>query len=107
MPTWICLLRGVNLGARNKLNMPALRAALTDSGLGAVRTYIQSGNVIMDAPAATPGEAAAMVGDVLRERFGLDVPVIVRTPDHLRQLLLWCPFGRTRPPATVSSIYCS
>lgn len=52
MSTWICLLRGVNLGAQNKLNMPALRAALTEAGLSDVRTYLQSGNVIAGSNAA-------------------------------------------------------
>lgn len=92
MSTWICLLRGVNLGAQNKLNMPALRAALAEAGLSDVRTYLQSGNVIADSDATTPEEIAGMVEDVLRSRFDLSVPVIVRTPEQLRRLAKWCPF---------------
>ena len=92
MSTWICLLRGVNLGAHNKLSMPHLRQALTDVGLARVRTYLQSGNVIMDSEVASKTEAAEIVSRVLVDSFALQVPVIVRTPDELRRLDTWCPF---------------
>lgn len=35
---WVCLLRGVNLGAHNKVSMPDLRVALAEAGLSEVRT---------------------------------------------------------------------
>lgn len=92
MPTWICLLRGVNLGATNKLNMPALRTALSEAGLSEVRTYIQSGNVIMNSDLSQPDQIAQLVEKIIGNQFGLDVPVIVRTPERLRQLANWCPF---------------
>lgn len=92
MSTWICLLRGVNLGAHNKLNMPALRAALTDEGFSDVRTYIQSGNVIVRSDASGADDVARMVRDVINNRFDLTIPVVVRTPAQLRDLLTWCPF---------------
>lgn len=92
MPTWICLLRGVNLGATNKLNMPALRTALSEAGLSEVRTYIQSGNVIMNSDLSQPDQIAQLVEKIISNQFGLDVPVIVRTPERLRQLANWCPF---------------
>ena len=47
MPTQIALLRGINLGARNRIAMPALREALADAGFADVRTYLQSGNVVL------------------------------------------------------------
>lgn len=93
MPVWICLLRGVNLGATNKLNMSALRQALTDAGLSQVRTYLQSGNVVLGSDLTRPEEVAEIVGAVIKDRFRLAVPVIVRTPDRLRHLAHWCPFG--------------
>jgi uncharacterized protein (DUF1697 family) len=94
MPTWICLLRGVNLGARNKLNMADFRAALTAAGLADVRTYLQSGNVIACSEASRAEEIAGVVEKVLDDRFGLRVPVIVRTPSELLELLNWCPFEK-------------
>ena len=49
MPSWIALLRGVNVGGRRKLPMADLRTTLTGLGLSDVATYIQSGNVVFRA----------------------------------------------------------
>lgn len=92
MPVWVSLLRGVNLGARNQVNMPRLREALTGNGFGDVRTYVQSGNVVATSAHRSPERVAAAVRAVVREHFGLDVPVVVRTPAQLRAVLDWCPF---------------
>ena len=51
-PTHIALLRGVNVGGKNKLPMRDLATLLTIAGCDEVRTYIQSGNVVFEAPAA-------------------------------------------------------
>jgi uncharacterized protein (DUF1697 family) len=92
VPTWVSLLRGVNLGARNKINMPRLREALAGAGFEDVRTYVQSGNVVARSPHTDPDAVAEAVRDVVREHFGLEVPVVVRTPQQLREVLAWCPF---------------
>ncbi len=92
MPTWVCLLRAINLGSHNKVNMPALREALTEAGYQDVRTYVQSGNIVL----RTPTRSARKVGDAVRtvvaERFDVDTPVLVRTADELAQVLAWNPF---------------
>lgn len=78
----IVLLRGINLGPRNRVPMPELRALLTDAGYEEVRTYVQSGNVVLtsdDPPDALERESARLIN----ERFGLDIPVIVRTHKEL------------------------
>jgi uncharacterized protein (DUF1697 family) len=94
MPTWICLLRGVNLGARNQLNMAELRAALTQAGLAEVRTYLQSGNVIACSEVSQAQQIGNVVAKVLDDRFDLRVPVVVRTPGELLELLNWDPFEK-------------
>ena len=86
------LLRGVNLGARNKVNMPRLREALTEAGFAEVRTLVQSGNVIARSSHRSADRVAADVREVIMAGFGLDIPVIVRTPRQLRAILDWCPF---------------
>ena len=72
----VILLRGVNVGGKNLLPMDALREQLRSLGATAVRTYIQSGNAVVDHddPSALP---AALQAE-LRARFGLDVPVVTR-----------------------------
>lgn len=92
MPTWVSLLRGVNLGARNKVNMPALRKALEADGFEDVRTYVQSGNVVARSAHRSPAAVGDAVAAVVREEFGLNVPVVVRSPAELRAVLDWNPF---------------
>ncbi len=46
MSIYVCLLRGINVGGKNLIKMPALAASFESLGFSNVRTYIQSGNVI-------------------------------------------------------------
>jgi uncharacterized protein (DUF1697 family) len=89
---WVSLLRGINLGARNKVNMPRLRDALTEAGFTEVRTLVQSGNVVASSRHRSADAVAKAVRAVVRESFDVDVPVIVRTPAQLRAVLDWNPF---------------
>jgi uncharacterized protein (DUF1697 family) len=92
VPVWVSLLRGINLGARNKVNMPRLREALTEAGFAEVQTLVQSGNVVARSRHRSGDAVAAAVRGVVRDTFDLDVPVIVRTPAQLRAVLDWNPF---------------
>ena len=51
MAKHIVLLRGINIGPRNRIAMPALREALEDAGFTDVQTYLQSGNVVLESRA--------------------------------------------------------
>lgn len=88
----IVLLRGINLGARNRLAMPALREALHDAGMRDVVTYVQSGNVVLDSD-LSPEALARDCERVIAERFGLDVAAVVRTGTELAQVLARNPLG--------------
>jgi hypothetical protein len=61
VPTWLCLLRGVNLGRQRKLPMAALRDSLTAAGLTGVRTYLQSGNIIAESGLRTRAQVSHLV----------------------------------------------
>lgn len=79
---WVALLRAVNLGGRNKVPMAELRTLLEDAGYGNVRTYIASGNVLVDGPRArarTAGELERLVADA----FGVETTAILRSPQQL------------------------
>jgi uncharacterized protein (DUF1697 family) len=82
----IVLLRGINLGPRNRIAMAELRDALGQAGYEGVRTYVQSGNVVLEseqAPAALEREIEALIAD----RFELKIPVIARTRDELSEVV--------------------
>jgi uncharacterized protein (DUF1697 family) len=78
----IVLLRGINVGPHKRVSMPDLRALLSDAGFGAVRTYVQSGNIVLDSELA-PEQTARECERLIAERFGFDVNVVVRTRDEL------------------------
>jgi uncharacterized protein (DUF1697 family) len=78
----VVLLRGINLGSHNRIAMPKLRAALEAAGFDDVRTYVQSGNVVLSSP-LTPAKLAATCKRLVADRFGLDVDVVVRTRAQL------------------------
>jgi uncharacterized protein (DUF1697 family) len=82
----IVLLRGINLGSRNRVAMPALRELLSESGFDDVRTYLQSGNVVLASDLSPERLAAACETKITRE-FGLDVGVVVRTRDELAEIV--------------------
>lgn len=66
--------------------MPDLREVLTEAGFKDVRTYVQSGNVVLGSRAA-PAKVGAQAERVISERFGFDVDVIVRTADELADVV--------------------
>jgi uncharacterized protein (DUF1697 family) len=88
----VVLLRGVNVGGRNKLVMPALRDALQAAGMESVLTYVQSGNVVLDS-AAKPDALARACEKVIADEFKLDVGVVVRTRAELAKIVERNPLG--------------
>ncbi|MGY1690221.1 DUF1697 domain-containing protein [Geodermatophilus sp. SYSU D01105] len=93
MPTrYVVLLRGVNLGRARQMGMPELRETLTARGHGGVRTHLRSGNVVLDSPLSAD-ELTADVEAALRERFGFEVPVVVRTGTEVADLVAADPLG--------------
>jgi uncharacterized protein (DUF1697 family) len=89
---WVVLLRAVNLGARNKVPMAELRALLADAGYAGVRTYIASGNVLLDGP-DDPATVADELERLIADAFGVDTMAILRTPDALAAVVAGHPFG--------------
>jgi uncharacterized protein (DUF1697 family) len=86
MPRHVVLLRGVNLGHRNRVAMPTLREALEDAGFDDVQTYVQSGNVVLSS-GLTPAKVAAKCRRTIDESFGIDVEVLVRSRAELASIV--------------------
>jgi uncharacterized protein (DUF1697 family) len=89
----ILLLRGINLGARNRIAMPALRDALTDEGFDDVRTYLQSGNVVVSSGAKAT-DVLRKVEQRIEREFGLDIAVVTRTRAQLAKVVERDPLGK-------------
>ncbi|MHB8234580.1 MAG: DUF1697 domain-containing protein [Solirubrobacteraceae bacterium] len=103
----IVLLRGINVGGRNRVPMAALREALEQAGLGPARTYLQSGNVVVDS-SASPAALARDCERLIAERFELDIAVVVRTRAQLAKVVRDEPFGKTADnPKLYQVSFCS
>ncbi len=88
----ILLLRGINLGSRNRVAMPHLRELLSAAGMSNVRTYLQSGNVVVDSD-EPPGKLARECERQLTEQLGLDISVVARTGEELAEVVARNPLG--------------
>jgi uncharacterized protein (DUF1697 family) len=89
---WVALLRAVNLGARNKVPMAELRTLLTDAGYGDVRTYIASGNVLLDGPRGR-STVADEIERLIADAFNVSTTAVMRTPKELAAVVAGHPFG--------------
>jgi uncharacterized protein (DUF1697 family) len=92
LKTYVALLRGINLGARNKVSMPDLRALFEGLGAEDVETYVQSGNVVFRS-----GDDPATLTDAIQKRIsrdlGLSVTVLVRTRQQFAKVFTGNPFA--------------
>jgi uncharacterized protein (DUF1697 family) len=88
----VALLRGINVGGRNRVAMADLRAAVETGGYAAVRTHIQSGNVLFDTDAPRSG-LENEIEALLERRLGLPIAVVVRSHRQLRNVVERAPDG--------------
>lgn len=78
------LLRGINVGGKNKVDMRDLRSAVEQAGMTRVRTYINTGNVIFSTRARNIARLQTRLEKAVAERCGLRVKVLVRELDRMR-----------------------
>jgi uncharacterized protein (DUF1697 family) len=101
MTTFVALLRGINVGGRNRMSMDALRELVTSLGYEDVGTYVQSGNVVFSGT-GSPSEAARAIESGIADVLGLDVAVMVRSAPQLARILRDNPYaGLGADPKTV------
>ncbi|HEY3625354.1 MAG TPA: DUF1697 domain-containing protein [Terracidiphilus sp.] len=92
MPTYIALLRAVNVGGYGKLSMADFRKLLEGLGFKNVQTYIQSGNAVFDASGSAVKVGAAIAA-ALQKLTGAPVDVMIRTHDDLTRVIAANPFA--------------
>lgn len=84
---YVALLRGINVGGANKVDMRELTAAFEAAGMTSVRTYINSGNVVFASEVSDRAQLTSMLEMAVEERFGLGVRVFVRDSDQIRSVV--------------------
>lgn len=88
----VALLRGINVGGKNKLPMTTLASLFTGEGATGVTTFIQSGNVVFDAPTKLAGTLAARIERRIERELSLRVPVVLRSAAELAAVAARNPF---------------
>lgn len=98
MTRYVALLRGINVGGKNLIGMPALKACFEAQGYRDVVSYIQSGNILFSS--SEPG--AALVERIeadLSKTFGYTASVVLRSKRQLRGVVDGAPAGFGARPA--------
>jgi len=97
MTKYISILRGINVGGKRKILMADLRALYQSLGFENIVTYIQSGNVIFDAKKKNKNNAfAKKIKQAIADKYGFDVPVIIRKVEEIRGIIDNNPFVKKK-----------
>lgn len=82
---YLALLRGINVGGKNKIQMAKLKETFAGTGASDVRTYINSGNVIFT-DNRSPDSLAEILEDAIEKDFDLQIKVLLRDIDSIRNV---------------------
>jgi uncharacterized protein (DUF1697 family) len=98
--TYVALLRGINVGGKNPVGMPALKACLEAAGFEDVVTYIQSGNVVFRTGRSGSAELTKRVEDVIGSAFPkYAASVVLRSHAQMRAVVQEAPKGYGTEPS--------
>jgi uncharacterized protein (DUF1697 family) len=100
MTRYVALLRGINVGGRNLIRMPALKACFEDLGCEDVATYIQSGNVLFTAKGTDSRALALRIESALAVAFDYEPSIVLRTRKQMQDIVRRAPAGFGTDPAT-------
>src|SRR6478752_8514483 len=93
---YLALLRGINVGGKNKLPMKDLASLVEAAGGTDVSTFIQSGNVLFNASAAAYEQLGPRLRAGIAKKFGYDIPVVLRQARELAAVVAKNPFDGPR-----------
>jgi uncharacterized protein (DUF1697 family) len=105
MASHVALLRGINVGGRNKVPMADLREVVTSLGHTGVSTYIQSGNVLFSTAEDDTAKLAAALESAIEDRFGIWSSVVVLSRDELARVLAANPYPDEPNPRMVHVVF--
>jgi uncharacterized protein (DUF1697 family) len=109
MTTYICILRGINVGGNKRIKMDALRQMFTELGYANVQTYIQSGNVVFNASETDIQALQTTISDKIRDTFGFEVHVLVLSASEIAAAVSNNPYSTdlAKGPATIHLTFLS
>ncbi len=89
---YVALLRGINVGGKNKVKMETLREICASIGFENVKTYINSGNVIFETRKTDDLKLAEKIEKAIEKEFGLQIKVMVRRIEEIENIVKNNPF---------------
>ncbi|MCM3237837.1 DUF1697 domain-containing protein [Heyndrickxia oleronia] len=84
---YIALLRGINVGGKNKIDMKVLKQTFEKAGMNDVVTYINTGNIIFSCKGKSQTDLSRILEDAILYDFGLQIKVVVRSIDDVRAII--------------------
>ena len=87
MPSFVALLRGVNVGKAKRVPMAELRTLLTGLGYTGVATLLNSGNAVFGAANGSPETHGAAIAAAIFSELGVEVPVVVKSATELAAII--------------------
>ncbi len=84
---YIALLRGINVGGKNKMDMKLLKQTFEQAGMNHVVTYINTGNIIFSYHDRSKGELSRLIEEAIHNDFQLPIKVVVRSFDDIRKTI--------------------
>ncbi|WP_010676622.1 DUF1697 domain-containing protein [Bacillus timonensis] len=84
---YIALLRGINVGGKNKIDMKLLKQMFEQVGMNDVVTYINTGNIIFTSNGQSKTELSRILEEAIHNEFELQIKVVVRSIDDVRGII--------------------
>jgi len=89
--TYVAFLRGINVGGNNIIRMAALKETFEKLGFSAVRTYIQSGNVIFHSVEKDTRVLEQKIEQALSKEYHYTAKVVLRSFAEMEQVIAGLP----------------
>jgi uncharacterized protein (DUF1697 family) len=105
MPRYLALLRGINVGGRNKVAMAELRELATGLGHSDVATYIQSGNLVFTSDQPDAARLADALETEIADHLGVRPAVVVLSGAELAQVIADNPFPAETNPKCLHAVF--
>ena len=105
MPSFVALLRGVNVGKAKRVPMAQWRALMETLGYSGVATLLNSGNAVFDATRGTPSRHALAIAQAIERAFGFPVPVVVKSAAELAAIAAGNPYRDAPDPSRLLVAY--
>lgn len=101
---YVALLRGINVGGKNKIDMKQLKKSFESISLEQVATYINTGNIIFSDNIRSIEQISREIENVIQADFSLNIKVMVKSIDEIKSIISALPEHWTNDDAMKSDV---